>query len=164
MDNFKTEIHDDAVIAAFNHLIQLGEDPEPALDAIGRILKANIQLGFVASRSPYGQPWEPLKTRKGKPLVDSGMMRDSIDYQVSGHSVVVGTNKVQAPIQNFGGTITAKGGALFFMVGERKVFVHSVTIPPRQFMPTDGLPEDWRADVLDELSGILRDTITGKTA
>lgn len=160
MTNTQIEIHDSGVVAAFNRLIALGEDPEPVLDEIGRQLKTNIQLGFVQSRDPYGNPWVPLKTRQGQPLVKDGHLRNSIDYQVQGNSVVVGTNKVQAKLQNFGGTVKAKdAGSLFFMVGDRKVFVKSVAIPARPFMPSDTLPADWREDILD----ILRNAVTKAT-
>lgn len=157
MPNNKIEIVDDEVTAAFNRMIALVEDPSKELDAIGRVLKSSIQRGFMESRDPYGVAWEPLKTRQGMPLVKDGHLMNSIDYLVDGHSVEVGTNKVQGPLQNFGGTVTAKdGGALCFMVGKQKVFVKSVTIPARQFLPTDGLPDDLREDVLDVLRGAIQ--------
>lgn len=160
MPNIQIEIHDDGIVAAFNRLIALGEDPEPVLDAIGRQLKANIQLGFAQSRDPYGTPWAPLKTRQGQPLVKDGHLRNSIDYQVDDNSVVVGTNKVQAKLQNFGGTVKAKdAGSPFFMVGDRKVFVKSVTIPARPFMPSETLPADWREDILDILRAATENAV-----
>jgi phage gpG-like protein len=156
MPDIKIEIDDKAVREAFNQLIALGHDPEQELHAIGRVLKANIQRGFRESHDPYGKAWEPLKARQGQPLVNDGHLMNSIDYQVEGNSVEVGTNKVQGALQNFGGTITAKnGGSLFFMVGKQRVFVKSVTIPARPFIPTVSLPDDWRDDVLD----ILRDAL-----
>lgn len=160
MDGVQIEIDDEEVQAAFDRLLRVVDDPGPALDAIGRVLKSNIQRCFLESRSPYGETWAPLKARKGKPLVNDGHLQNSIDYQVDSPSVVVGTNKVQATIQNFGGVIAAKNSqALFFMVGDRKVFVKSVTIPARQFMPTDGLPDDWRDDAVDVAQEILRKVI-----
>lgn len=33
--------------------------------------------GFRKSRSPYGEKWAKLKSRKGKPLLDTGRMRAS---------------------------------------------------------------------------------------
>lgn len=157
MPDIKIELDDAEVREAFNRMIALGEDPSKELDAIGRVLKANIQRGFVESHDPYGAAWEPLKTRQGKPLVNDGHLMNSIDYQVDGNSVEVGTDKVQGPLQNFGGTVTAKNGkSLFFMVGKQPVFVKSVTIPAREFIPTDRLPDDWREDVLDVLRGAIQ--------
>lgn len=157
MPDNKIEIVDDEVTEAFNRLVALVEDPSKELDAIGRVLKSNIQRGFMGSHDPYGAAWEPLKTRQGMPLVKDGHLMNSIDYLVDGNSVEIGTNKVQGPLQNFGGTVTAKNGkSLFFMVGKQKVFVKSVTIPARPFLPTDGLPDDWRDDVLDVLRGAIQ--------
>jgi phage gpG-like protein len=162
MPDIKIEIADSQVREAFNRLIALGEDPAQELESIGRMLKSNIQRGFVGSRDPYGNAWAPLKTRQGMPLVKDGHLMNSIDYQVGGNSVEVGTNKVQGALQNFGGTVTAKNGkSLFFMVGPNKVFVKSVTIPARQFIPTDGLPDDWRDDVLDILRGAIQNAADG---
>ena len=46
---------------------------------------------------------------EGKPLQDTGALRDSITAElVNSSTVSVGTNKVYAPIHNNGGTITAK--------------------------------------------------------
>lgn len=51
---------------------------------------------------------------QGKPLQDTGALRDSITYELVGNNTAsVGTNKVYAPIQNNGGTITAKKNWLF---------------------------------------------------
>jgi len=45
----------------------------------------------------------------GRPLQDTGGLRDSINHQVIGENTVsVGTNKVYAPIQNNGGVIRAR--------------------------------------------------------
>lgn len=62
-----------------------------------------------------GDGFEPLSKvtsdyrGKGKPLQDTGSLRDSITAElVNKNTVSVGTNKVYAPIQNNGGTITAK--------------------------------------------------------
>ena len=52
--------------------------------------------------------------RQGKTLQDTGALRDSITYELIGNNTAsVGTDKVYAPIQNNGGTITAKKNWLF---------------------------------------------------
>lgn len=50
----------------------------------------------------------------GRPLQDTGSLRDSITSELKGNdSISVGTTKLYAPIQNNGGTITAKKNWLF---------------------------------------------------
>lgn len=105
MANINFEINDSAVLAAFNRLISAGSNPAPALDAVGQTLVGNVQLGFDKSVSPYGTPWLALKHRQGKPLIDSGKLRSSVNYQVSGNSVEVGTNREYAAVHQFGADI-----------------------------------------------------------
>lgn len=53
MPNIKTEIHDQEVQDAYERLIELGEEPDALLRAIGRQMKTNVQLGFTTgTRSP----------------------------------------------------------------------------------------------------------------
>lgn len=52
----------------------------------------------------------------GKPLLDTGALRDSINSQLVGSDTVsVGTTKEYAPRQNNGETITAKGNGWVFI-------------------------------------------------
>lgn len=163
----RIEIDDRDVVEALNRLIATGEDPTAALNAVGRVLKTRIQLGFQSGTDPTGRPWEPLKTRTGQPLVNRGMgggLMGSIDYQVEGNSVVVGTNYGQllsggsiAAVHQFGAKIEAKPGkALRFFVNGKPVFVKRVTIPARPFMPEERLPQDWGTDALDAIGDVVR--------
>jgi len=153
----RIEVDDRDVVQALNRLIEIGETPAPALDAIGRVLQTNIQLGFQTSTAPDGTAWEPLKIRQGQPLRDKGHLMGSIDYQVEGNSVVVGTNRAYAPVHQFGATIEAKAGkVLRFFVEGRPVFVKRVTIPARPFLPEERLPEDWGTDSLEAIRGVVR--------
>lgn len=56
-----------------------------------------------------GPGWPPLGPppmgRIGKPLQDVGRLRDSIQFRVTGDTVVIGTNAPGARIHNQGGTI-----------------------------------------------------------
>lgn len=185
---FKIEIDDGGVSEALMRLIQAGEDLSPTLDAIGRLIKTRVQQGFVAGVSPYGDKWAPPKQREGKPLIKNAYLKNSIDYQVEGDSVEIGTSIVYGAIHNFGGTIErgaysstarlrtdAKGNLLRQEGTRRAIFakkshqrVRSVRyttegfeihIPQRQWLPTDGLPEDWRDDVLDVVAQTLKRAI-----
>jgi phage gpG-like protein len=70
------------------------------------------------------------------PLNDTGVLRNSIAYQLSGTTVEIGSNAKQAAMMNFGGK-KAEFGHLW---GD---------IPARQFMPTAQLPITWEQDVID---------------
>lgn len=74
MTQIKIEIQDAGVVAALDRLARAGEDLNPVLNAIGRTVKTNVQLGFVAGRDPYGRPWAPLKVRRGQPLRDTNRL------------------------------------------------------------------------------------------
>jgi len=163
MTAHRIEIRDDALQAALGRLLALGERPDPILDAIGRQLKTNVQLGFIASTDPYGRPWAPLKIRQGQPLRDKGHLMNSIDYRVDGNAVEVGTNREHVHVHQYGATIKANGGKLLVFRGPDGGlrFAKSVTIPARPFLPLDGLPQAWRDDVLDVLSEATRGAWSG---
>ena len=160
MAEVKIDISNQAVTAAFNKLLQLGQNPAPALEGIGRSMQTNVLLGFRTGTSPYGQKWAPLKHRSGKPLVDKGHLQNSISYRLVGNAVEIGTNLRYATLHQFGGTVKPKNRqALFFMLGDRKVFARQVTVPARPFMPTEGLPDSWRDDAVDVVMDVIRSQI-----
>jgi len=153
----RIEVDDREVVEALNRLIEIGEHPAPALSAVGRVLKTRIQEGFQSGTDPTGRPWAPLKSRRGQPLRDKGHLMNSIDYNVEGNSVEVGTNRAYAPVHQFGAKIEAKAGkVLRFFVEGRPVFVKRVTIPARPFLPTERLPEEWGNDALDAIGERVR--------
>lgn len=157
MTNVKIDISNQAVTAAFNKLLQLGQNPAPALEGIGRSMLTNIQLGFRTSTSPYGGKWDKPGHRSGKPLIDRGHLQNSISYRLVGNAVEIGTNLHYAAIHQFGGVIKPKNKTrLFFMLGDRKVFARQVTIPARPFLPTEGLPDSWRDDVVEVVMDVIR--------
>lgn len=161
----KIEIRDQGVAAALNRLIAAGEHLSPVLDAIGRQLKTHIQLGFQAGRDPYGTPWAPLKIRRGQPLQDKRHLMNSIDYRVEGASVEVGTNREHMRVHQFGARIVPRKGKFLVFHGPdgKLIFAKSVTIPPRPFLPLDGLPSDWREDILAVINDELARAASSKT-
>ena len=191
MANITIEVSDRSVLDAFNRLLAAAADPAPALNAVGRVLKTRVQQGFVSGTDPYGHAWLPLKRRKGSPLRDTGRLMNSIDYRVEASSVFVGTNVVYAAVHQFGADIeqasyaikqrlrTNKKGELLRQEGHRNlaryaksshklvrevvaiVPAHTTHIPPRPFMPAEGLPEDWRADVVQAFNDYLERATDG---
>lgn len=137
---------DDLGVKAFMARIAKGaHDMEPAMKNIGEYMINRTQERFDEEKSPEGIKWAPLAaltyaasfhhkkfTKRGaltkgitnyimmrKILTRSGQLRKSITYKTNDHSVTIGTNKVYAAIQQFGGE-TGRG--------------HKVRIPARPYL------------------------------
>lgn len=113
-----------------------------------------------------------------KILRDSGRLANSISYRAGKDSVAVGTNVVYAAIHQFGGTIAraARTGTVYFRHNKRtgtvgnkfvrrsrsnfaqdvNIGAHSISIPPRPFLPVRGGRVDLPQDTLDDVLDILR--------
>ena len=99
------------------------EDMAKNLDEKSKAKKAGLMASeMIRSHIYTGEGMPPLSAAttayrgQGKPLQDTGALRDSITYELIGNNTAsVGTDKVYAPIQNNGGTITAKKNWLFIM-------------------------------------------------
>jgi len=113
--------------------VHMGDITTP-LSEIGEALLISTEQRFDDQKSPEGVPWAPLspgwlavKEAKGrnpdKILTFYGDLRGSIQYQIEGDDLVIGTPKVYGPIHQFGGmagrgTVTSSrsggstGGAL----------------------------------------------------
>lgn len=97
------------------------EDMAKNLDEKSKAKKAGLMASEMIRNHIYtGEGMPPLSAAttayrgQGKPLQDTGSLRDSITYELLGNNTAsVGTDKVYAPIQNNGGTITAKKNWLF---------------------------------------------------
>lgn len=108
------------------------------MEAVGMALVSLTQRAFTdAAKRPA--PWAPRGPDSGNHglLLDTGTMRRSIRTVTwSANSVTVGSDRIQAGIHQFGGTITGKGGnPLRFKIGGRWITKDSVTIPARPFFP-----------------------------
>lgn len=161
-DNITVQVLDAQVMAAIARLQQQGGDLRPTFEVIGRKLKAKIQLGFRSARTPWGEPWAPLKLREGSPLRDTGAnlygrMTYRIGEESGGFHVDVGTNFRYAPVHQFGAVIKPVNGKfLRFMGPNGPIFAKKVVIPARPFLPieqdgTMNLPPAWSVDVLKAL-------------
>ena len=85
--------------------------PEPLLNVAANVMRSSIERTFREQGSPAGS-WpklaaSTLKRGKGgagrKILIQSGRLKNSITYQVTGSTLVIGTNLVYAGIQQTGG-------------------------------------------------------------
>lgn len=94
----------------------------------------DIKLNFRKGVDPDGIAWPKLKPatirrrRKGKnkgrpdqPLVDSGLLRNSITSQVTRDEATIGTNKLQARAMHFGVTKQNIPARPFLGIGDRMV-------------------------------------------
>ncbi|WP_051284385.1 phage virion morphogenesis protein [Desulforegula conservatrix] len=80
-------------------------DLTPAMKSIGEHVVSVARLSFRFEKTPTGLPW-PKSDRAlkegGQTLSDKGRLKNSITSQVSGNSVIVGTNVKYAAIHQFG--------------------------------------------------------------
>jgi len=147
----RIDVTDAPVRSALARAAAALRDPAAMLDAIGKMLISRTQFRFRDQRGPNGQPWKPsLRARLegGQTLVDGGDLRRSITRQVTGNTLLVGTNVKYAAIHQFGGVIRAKTPrGLVFRLGARGVRgapttglfrrKQSVTMPARPFLGID---------------------------
>lgn len=131
-----------------NKIIAACDNNKPAMATIGRVLSTRIKNGFKIGKSPYGDTWKPLKYRDGQPLRDKGLLQNSITYNAESDSVSIGTNAIQAKVQNFGAVITPRTAkTLRFFIGNRMIFSKKVVIPARPYLPIENnqvlLPTEW---------------------
>lgn len=150
-------------------LSQHAQNLNPALDSIGSALAESIRLSFRASQDPYSNAWAALtqvtlsRRKKGgegaKPLLDTGILRNSISHEVQGNTVEVGTGVEYAPLHQFG----AQQGA--FGTGHYKTRKGSFPIPwgnvpARPFLPIQNgqvkLPAMWANKIESILANHLK--------
>lgn len=135
------------------------------LDRIGSVLVTEINETFVTAQDPFGNIWQPLKIRNGKPLRDTGQLKSSINYQVYQDVVEVGTNLKYAPVHQFGATITPKQAKMLrFFNGSIPIFATQVVIPARPYMPINAagqvfLPNAWEQSILRNIQTFIENRI-----
>lgn len=195
MANIKIGIDDDGLQRKLNALEAAVTNKAPLYAAIGAALRTRIMLCFKLGIDPWGTPWRAIRFRApagkadargkfkptkrgagqiqanrsgsaGQPLVDTGALRSSIAVKADGQGVTVGTNKVQAPVHQFGATIRPKsvGRLVFQGPNGAVVFAKKVTIPARPFMPLrrEGvveLPPVWAATVRERIRAHLLNAV-----
>jgi phage virion morphogenesis protein len=174
MSDLKITTETAALSATFFRAGNVGVDIPAVLAEMGGALVSATQDRFRSETGPGGVKWKPLSPRyldskrKRKSSHPSAILRltgnmdDSINYQVGGSILEVGTNRFYAPIHQFGGVINVPARAetrtrtykvKFVRVGKRgqplkklgevdsrvsakrvKVGAHTVIIPARPFL------------------------------
>lgn len=172
-DSITFRLEDTVVLERLRQIAARVDNMAPAMRAIGEIMAESTQQRFSSSTGPDGERWKPNElstvlarlgsiagayskktgrlTKKGagaitskKPLVDTGILQDTIRYQLTpgGNGVEIGTNR-------FAGEWD--GGAAVHQFGNRKG-----TIPARPFL---GLSASDERAVLDVLDRFLRQAV-----
>lgn len=85
-------------------------DLTPVMQVIAEDVKTLIDDSFEESRKPNGRPWAPLapetvkrrRNNSNKPLIDTGVLRNSINARPGPRSVRFGTNVPYAEWHQFG--------------------------------------------------------------
>jgi len=153
---FELAITDTSALGALAELRRRGENLRPVMAALGGSIAEEIRANFREGADPYGNKWRPLKTRAGQPLLDTGRLRNSINYNVTRpNEVVIGTNVFYAPVHQFGAEIHPVYAKMLRFVprGSKKpIFAKKVTIPPRPFLPLSGMPPAWESVVMGQLA------------
>lgn len=111
-------------------------------DDLTSLLAARMQRAVMLNFRAGGRPaWAGLIARRGRPLLDTGRLRDSITAESDSKQAVVGSSLSYAPYHQFGTAphvITARRAkALAFKVGNRTIYrkrVNHPGIPARPFL------------------------------
>lgn len=99
-------------------------DLSPVTEVLAQDLRTLIDDSFDESRTPDGLPWAPLadstrrkrRRKNGKPLIDTGRLRNSIAVEALPRAIAFGTNTAYAPPQQFGSPKTHLRGRAFLPV------------------------------------------------
>ena len=145
MSGLSVKIESIQMEAMLNELAGRMDDLTPVMQTIGEIIVEQADTAFETGVAPGGTAW-PASGRAqatgGQTLIDTAVLRNSINVLATDNQVEVGTNVLYAAIHQLGG----KAGR-----GKKTV------IPSRPFLPDqDSL--DWpevKATLQDFLEGAL---------
>ncbi len=84
--------------------IYRGELAEKLKKQLAAEALSQVAKGFRQSRDPYGAAWAALKRRSGKPLLDTGRLRNSFSSSTTPQGFKVGSNVKYAGIHQNGAT------------------------------------------------------------
>lgn len=186
MDSIRFEVKDGEIRAVLNQLQGKMGDLTPVMDEIGSALLARSKRTFETACAPDGTPWQALQPRtltekrakrySERPLMRSGTLASSINYQAGPASVVLGVARMgaagsagaYAAIHQFGGrtkahVIRARNKKALFWPGAghpvRQVNHPGSVIPARPYLfnPDGTFPEPWMRAIRE----ILGDWLVG---
>ncbi|NBI77144.1 phage virion morphogenesis protein [Lachnospiraceae bacterium] len=141
-------------------------DFKGVLNAVGEGLRTSTAERFERGEAPDGSAWKQsvrVRDGGGKTLIDTAVLRNSINVRNGSAGVAVGTNDIRAATHQFGDsrTIRAKNGRkLTFQAGGRWRSVESVTIhiPARPFL---GISDEDEQEIKETLEEALAEAMEG---
>jgi phage gpG-like protein len=145
-----------AITADFYAIVNDLQNPQQLFRDVGIALVKQVKIGFIEGQSPYGEiwakpAWRMINNKKvyrrgnigrdWKPLLDTGILRNSITFQADANSVQVGTDISYGEQHQLG------------INGVKK----------RQFLPDSarGLPDSWELNVMGAVDLYLKAVING---
>ena len=136
------EIKIDNLFVVQNQIERLGRGLDDNRFVLMKRLAGTMHHAAQQNFKQGGRPkWLGLKYRNGKPLVDTGALRDSVNQNYDNDTAIVGTNMVYAAIHHFGG-----------MAGRNR----KVAIPARPFL---SLTSEDKQDLMDDVQDYFRSLI-----
>ena len=131
----------DNIFVVLNQIERLGNGVENRYLLMRRLsetMHTAVKLNFRYAGRPK---WLGLKYRAGKPLTDTGRLKDSFSTMYDNDTALVGTNIIYAAIHNFGG-----------QAGRNR----KVRIPQREFLT---LTDDDKQALMDDVQDYFSDLI-----
>lgn len=136
------EIKIDNLFVVQNQIDRLGAGVDDNRFLLMKRLAGTMHHAVRQNFRQGGRPkWLGLQYRNGKPLVDTGALRDSVNQAYDNDNAIVGTNMVYAAIHHFGG-----------MAGRNR----KVRIPARPFLI---LTNEDKQDLMDDVQDYFRNLI-----
>lgn len=136
------EIKIDNLFVVQNQIDSLGAGVDDNRFLLMKRLAGTMHHAVRQNFRQGGRPkWLGLAYRNGKPLVDTGALRDSVNQNYDNDTAIVGTNMVYAAIHHFGG-----------MAGRNR----KVRIPARPFLI---LTNEDKQDLMDDVQDYFRNLI-----
>lgn len=146
--------------------VELG-NTRPLMAGISNLMLEAVEDSFDKETDPNtGQRWRELSPitkaqraksgRTGKILQVSGALASSISASYGNDYAIVGTNKIYAPVHQFGARIRAKNKRALSFGGALR---HSVTIPARPFLGISRQTQDeindmasnWASEIIGKI-------------
>lgn len=101
----KAKFNDDDFQRRLNELSRGLENRRDLFQKLSRVFLNKIKLCFKQSKDPLGVQWKPIHHREGQPLLDSGILRRSINSTTLKDSFKIGTATEYAARHQFGGVM-----------------------------------------------------------
>lgn len=152
---------------------------------MGETARSQLMKGFRNSLDPYGSLWAELKSRRGKPLLDTGRLRNSFVSNPTENGFTLWTQTKYAKFHQYGTGGRKRASTRFQAIGKKGRFtsrikagkrkrgstsvralnfkVGSGKIPARMMVPTEsGGLGTWEAPLRSAAHRFLSKTLRGK--